>query len=341
MADSNFLREEQIWNLVLDRVNDAIKVVVNNPTNDNDHIEVVLRDENGDPYSANNLFPSGLYGHTPTSQAIVMRLSELGVVNSDGVYHATNNTLPSSSGLIAATRNALNTVAQMANRITSVISTDGLRRSLDIALHDSNGNPFVFLASALSNCLQIQVVGNDGLYRMFVDSAGRASVNANVTFPESVYEVDNLRNGSSAEMNVNGSVTPASYRYTPTGEVKYIECLSMQLEDNATFSLTDFGGIGGALANGVQINVRTKGQLFTITNLRDNCGVLDRFNEDQILERRSAGLGTVNLLRGTLQFRNRIVLDPAMSDYIEVLIRDNLSGLTLFRVAHKSWRLVG
>ena len=39
----------------------------------------------------------------------------------------------------------------------------------------------------LNSSQPMQIVGNDELYKAFVDSQGRLSVNANVTFPEANY----------------------------------------------------------------------------------------------------------------------------------------------------------
>lgn len=63
------------------------------------------------------------------------------------------------------------------------------------------------------------IVGGDGLYNAFVDSVGRISTNANVTFPEAIYVHQALLNGASAAMNVNGATVNQNFSYQPASGV--------------------------------------------------------------------------------------------------------------------------
>jgi hypothetical protein len=96
-----------------------------------------------------------IHGNDPAGVDRVVRTSEIGALTPDGVYHATNNTKPGNSGLIASTRNATPSDATQTQRITSV--TNSAKRLLDIALHDEDGNVF-----SASNPLPVTSVDSEG-----------------------------------------------------------------------------------------------------------------------------------------------------------------------------------
>jgi len=78
-----------------------------------------------------------MHGSDPASADRVIRVSELGAVSVDGVYHATNNTLPSASGMIAHTRDAAPDETDQTKRITAI--SNGTVHAMDVSLHDSAG----------------------------------------------------------------------------------------------------------------------------------------------------------------------------------------------------------
>jgi len=78
-----------------------------------------------------------MHGNDPASVDRVIRVSELGAVSVDGVYHATNNTLPSASGMIAHTRAATPAASDQSKRITAI--SNGTVHALDVSLHGSDG----------------------------------------------------------------------------------------------------------------------------------------------------------------------------------------------------------
>lgn len=81
-----------------------------------------------------------MHGNDPTATDRVVRTSELGALTPDGVYHATNNTKPGNSGLIASTRDAAPSDTTQTQRITSV--TSSTVRALDVSMRDGIGNAF-------------------------------------------------------------------------------------------------------------------------------------------------------------------------------------------------------
>jgi hypothetical protein len=81
-----------------------------------------------------------MHGNNPAGGDETLALSELGRVNSDGVYDATNNTKPAHAGLIGHTRGATPVDADCGKRITAISS--GTVHALDVAIRDEEGNAF-------------------------------------------------------------------------------------------------------------------------------------------------------------------------------------------------------
>ena len=84
-----------------------------------------------------------VFGEDPAAADIGLKLSELGNANTDGKYDVSDNTKPSSNGLIAHDRNESPTVAQQIKRVTAktgAVSTTVT--ALDVAIRDANAEPF-------------------------------------------------------------------------------------------------------------------------------------------------------------------------------------------------------
>ena len=80
-----------------------------------------------------------IHGNDPAGTDVVARLSQEGAVNGDGEYDVTNNTKPSSQGLIAHDRGAsIDETSQ--NQRPTAVSGDEDKIALDIALNTSDGN---------------------------------------------------------------------------------------------------------------------------------------------------------------------------------------------------------
>ena len=80
------------------------------------------------------------HGNNPAGTDTVLKLAENGSANTDGRYHATNNSIPASAGLIGHVRGATPALADLTNPITSI--TNGNVHALDISLYDEAGAPF-------------------------------------------------------------------------------------------------------------------------------------------------------------------------------------------------------
>jgi hypothetical protein len=84
-----------------------------------------------------------MHGNNPSGTDTVVRLSQQGSPNGDGIYDGTNNTIPASAGVTAQVRNAAysasrQTLAPTAKR--GAANTDTV--SMDISLHDENGDAY-------------------------------------------------------------------------------------------------------------------------------------------------------------------------------------------------------
>lgn len=72
---------------------------------------------------------------------VVLRLSELGNANTDGIYEADNNSIPANSGVIGHDRKSTPADSDQTFRVTSVQGTnDTTHWSLDVSLHDGDGD---------------------------------------------------------------------------------------------------------------------------------------------------------------------------------------------------------
>lgn len=88
----------------------------------------------------------------------VLRSSELGALTPDGVYHASDNTIPGNLGLIASSRNVSPGNTTQTMRVTAVQgTTPNTVWALDVSMHDEAGNPF-----SASNPLPVTSVDSEG-----------------------------------------------------------------------------------------------------------------------------------------------------------------------------------
>lgn len=81
-----------------------------------------------------------IHANKPGGADVVAAASELGFLNTDGVYDVTNNTLPASTGLVAAVRAASPGLSDQTEKLTAVANSTV--HALDVALHDAAGAAF-------------------------------------------------------------------------------------------------------------------------------------------------------------------------------------------------------
>lgn len=117
-----------------------------------------------------------LHGNDPTGADQVVRTSEIGALTPDGIYDATNNTIPGNLATIVHERAITPGAPQSTIRATGInssVNTDVWAQ--DVAIRDENGNPF-----SASNPLPTTSVDSEGLEVNNFDQSG-APVAANGT----------------------------------------------------------------------------------------------------------------------------------------------------------------
>lgn len=200
-----------------------------------------------------------------------------------------------------------------------------------------------FLAGSSTVAVPMQIIGNDGTYRAFVDADGRVSVNANVTFPEVFQFKKPVLSGTRKDLAVNGSSTNRSFSIAPPSDVKwFLQGISIAMSDNGEFSSSEFASIA-ALSNGLRAQVKSKNITKEIFNIKENFDVYNIFTDsDFFLSVNGGAFGAdENTFSGKDSFANRIALDGAFGDNLTLTVRDNLSGVSKIYIYAHYWELNG
>lgn len=162
-----------------------------------------------------------------------------------------------------------------------------------------------------------------------------------VIVPENVVHIpEYLKNASSIAMNVNGSVTPVTFSWTvPTGETWYMDGLSIFFWDTGVLGVTDFGALS-ALTNGVDIKLIINSTTYTLINIKTNAVLSNYFMGDSFFVNPSGSgfLSDQDMLVAEKKFLPNIKLNEA--DTVEIIIRDNLTGLSFFNAIVNKWRII-
>ena len=96
-----------------------------------------------------------VHGNDPNGTDRVLKVSETGSVDVDGIYDGSENTEPANIGLIAHTRAAIPTDSDQKERLTAVVSSSV--HALDVSLHDEDGNAY-----SSTNPLPVVVLESEG-----------------------------------------------------------------------------------------------------------------------------------------------------------------------------------
>ncbi|MDJ0766984.1 MAG: hypothetical protein QNJ97_28680 [Myxococcota bacterium] len=131
--------------------------------------------------------------------------------------------------------------------------------------------------------------------------------------------------------NWNGDYSASQGRayYAPgAGEIRLAHRLIVAVEDAGGMQAQEYGNLGGALTNGVAVNIRSQG---TITNLTPNLITTNSFWGAYCYDADVKSWGAGNdllVVRWTFTKDGcPIYLDGDQGDYVEALFNDNLSGL--------------
>ena len=149
------------------------------------------------------------------------------------------------------------------------------------------------------------------------------------------YKTVNLLNGASPEQTVNGSVTPVEFAFTPgTGETWYVEEITFIISDGGAPTENTYGALT-ALTNGTDLKVKSAGTTITIGNMKNNMDIIMTFSDESW---DPSSFMSVKLYKGTIVFHNAFEVGDANSDYIKMIVNDDLTGLNYQRGRIKLWR---
>lgn len=127
-----------------------------------------------------------VHGNNSAGSDEVLRLGELGQVNPDGDYDATNNTKPASIGNIAHDRAATPADTDQNLRVTGVTgSTDTTHHSMDVSIHDGSGDAY-----SDSNPIPTYITDDPGEEKMEYNTSAAVAKDASVDHDYSVANGD-------------------------------------------------------------------------------------------------------------------------------------------------------
>lgn len=154
-----------------------------------------------------------------------------------------------------------------------------------------------------------------------------------------IYSLNQLLNGVSKLMNVNGSVTPRVFTYTAESD-QLLTSLLCLLKDEGSTAFGNFGTLA-ALTNGVLIQIVQSGVTKTLGTAKDNADICmifpkNQFGNGAVLSILSIvspeGFGdTNNCFVGSLNFSKPITL--LSGDSVTVTIQDNLTNVDVFQMS--------
>lgn len=151
-----------------------------------------------------------LHAKNSAGNDVFVRASNLGDLNTSGIYDASDNTVPSNSGLIAHTRDAMPDASMQTQRITSI--TNSTVRALDISLHDEAG-----AAYSASNPLPV-AIAIEGTKVVNYDTssaiAAAASDNHDYAVASGVFSLMKVHAAASGKMKVEVQWTTDNSTFT-------------------------------------------------------------------------------------------------------------------------------
>lgn len=146
-----------------------------------------------------------------------------------------------------------------------------------------------------------------------------------------IYKSTLLLNGSTSNMNVNGSVTPVNFDFSPSsGETWFLNSITILIADPGTPDINEFGAIGSTLTNGVDFLIRSNGTEYTIANFKNNAEITTFCSHTRNWDGALGWLNEVDALTGSIYFKYPMTVKYSTSDYIRFKIRDNLTNISYF-----------
>ncbi len=142
---------------------------------------------------------------------------------------------------------------------------------------------------------------------------------------------------SSREMGVNGAITPQVFSILPLPTQKGdMVRVTFEIQDDSDMDFTTFGG-SAKLLNGCVLRIKNgDGTFRNIFNFKGNGDIINQcFDHSFLLPKQGGSIrGFTARLTWGGQSKHGVVirLDGSLSEELQVVIQDDLSGLTRFRM---------
>jgi hypothetical protein len=151
-----------------------------------------------------------------------------------------------------------------------------------------------------------------------------------------VYTSTDIAVVSTREMNVNGLITPQIFSVLPLPDQEGdMVRVTFELQDNASMDFSTFGGLP-ELANGCVLRVKLgDGTFRNIFNFKNNGDIIiESFDHDFLPATGMNIRGFIARLTWGGQSKHGVVipLDGALDEELQLVIQDDLTGLTRFRM---------
>lgn len=192
-------------------------------------------------------------------------------------------------------------------------------------------------AGDVDNAMRIEG-GTDGTVIGNVSDALKVVGASSAPPSNTLYLQGQLANGGSGLLNVNGSVTPVNFDWSPpASETWYLEALMFFIYDTGSTSVSNFGAIAG-LTNGCELRVKTLGTEYTLRNFKNNRSIMMTFAYDATITPTAGFMESSDCYRGIWRFDQPMKLQNSTSDYIRFRVQDNLTAVDFMECWAFVWR---
>lgn len=183
------------------------------------------------------------------------------------------------------------------------------------------------------------LIGNTS-NRLLVDAGTVSTSLSPIPSQRVMYSKTFCTNAGSSAANVNGSVTPVNFDFTPAaGETWYLEVATIFFADSGTTSIGNFGALA-AITNGIDFRIRSNGTEYLVNNFKTNWEVTQVFPDFTYQVPTSGFLESSDTFVSGCVFRVPITLQNSTSDYVRFRIRDNLTAIDHLRFMVHAWRVI-
>ena len=191
---------------------------------------------------------------------------------------------------------------------------------------------------------------DDGVKITAIDDSGTKRLAVDVNFQPGagipVIPADNLiyremffKNGSSKDLNVDGSVTTQYFTVSlAAGETFYLDKVGFLLFDSGNVELTKFGTIT-ALTNGLRLELQKDSVIYEVATMQDNADVLVTITGGANAQG-NGGYAPDDAFWGTVDFNKSVTLHGDDGDFIRFVVQDDLSSFDVLRSSLQFWETV-